>query len=95
VGRRADAGKAEWFGEDDLSPDARPAMAALREMGLWVGVAGNQTAHAASRNAGVAAQGRVAGGDWMAVCWFSRSWACVNRDWTAASMAAISCDVGG
>lgn len=44
--RRADAGQAEWFGEGDLYPDARPALAALREMGLWVGVAGNQTARA-------------------------------------------------
>jgi HAD superfamily hydrolase (TIGR01549 family) len=44
--RRAGAGRAEWFGEGDLYPDARPAMAALRDMGLWVGVAGNQTARA-------------------------------------------------
>jgi hypothetical protein len=44
--RRAGAGQPEWFGEGDLYPDARPAMAALREMGLWVGVAGNQTARA-------------------------------------------------
>lgn len=29
-------------------PDARPALAALREMGLWVGAAGNQTARAAT-----------------------------------------------
>jgi HAD superfamily hydrolase (TIGR01549 family) len=44
--RRAGAGQPEWFGEGDLYPDARPAMAALRGMGLWVGVAGNQTARA-------------------------------------------------
>jgi HAD superfamily hydrolase (TIGR01549 family) len=44
--RRAGAGRAESFGEGDLYPDARPAMAALRDMGLWVGVAGNQTARA-------------------------------------------------
>jgi HAD superfamily hydrolase (TIGR01662 family) len=44
--RRADAGKAETFGESDLYPDARPALAALREMGLWVGIAGNQTSRA-------------------------------------------------
>ena len=44
--RRADAGQAEWFGEGDLYPDARPAMAALQGMGVWVGVAGNQTARA-------------------------------------------------
>lgn len=41
--RRADAGQAETFGESDLYPDARPTMEALREMGVWVGVAGNQT----------------------------------------------------
>jgi HAD superfamily hydrolase (TIGR01549 family) len=41
--RRADADQAEWFGEDDLYPDVRPSLAALRDMGVWVGVAGNQT----------------------------------------------------
>src|SRR5215472_16929981 len=41
--RRADAGKPESFGEDDLYPDARPAIEKLRAMGVWVGVAGNQT----------------------------------------------------
>lgn len=44
--RRAEAGKPETFGESDLYKDARPCMAALREMGLWVGVAGNQTKRA-------------------------------------------------
>jgi HAD superfamily hydrolase (TIGR01662 family) len=44
--RRADAGQAETFGEGDLYPDARPALAALRDMGLWVGIAGNQTSRA-------------------------------------------------
>ena len=44
--RRADAGQPETFGESDLYPDARPAMAALRDMGVWVGVAGNQTSRA-------------------------------------------------
>jgi HAD superfamily hydrolase (TIGR01549 family) len=44
--RRAEAGRDEAFGEADLYPDARPAMAALREMGLWVGVAGNQPSRA-------------------------------------------------
>ena len=44
--RRANAGKPERFGEDDLYPDARPCMAALRDMGIWVGVAGNQTSRA-------------------------------------------------
>ena len=35
-----------WFGEDDLYPDARPCMTALHDMGVWVGVAGNQTSRA-------------------------------------------------
>lgn len=41
--RRANAGLPEWSGEDDLYPDAWPCMTALRAMGIWVGVAGNQT----------------------------------------------------
>lgn len=44
--RRADAGQPETFGEGDLYPDVRPVMAALRDMGVWVGVAGNQTSRA-------------------------------------------------
>jgi HAD superfamily hydrolase (TIGR01549 family) len=44
--RRAEADKPETFGESDLYPDARPAMEALRAMGVWVGVAGNQTSRA-------------------------------------------------
>jgi HAD superfamily hydrolase (TIGR01549 family) len=44
--KRANAGQPEWFGEDDLYPDARPCLASLREMGIWVGVAGNQTVRA-------------------------------------------------
>ena len=44
--RREDAGRGENYGEADLYPDVRPALAALRELGLWVGIAGNQTARA-------------------------------------------------
>ncbi|MEV8503339.1 HAD family hydrolase [Actinoplanes sp. NPDC051475] len=44
--KRAAAGQPEWFGEDDLYPDVRPALTALREAGLWVGIAGNQTVRA-------------------------------------------------
>ncbi|WP_405425524.1 HAD family hydrolase [Micromonospora sp. NBC_00617] len=44
--RRAAAGKPEWFGEEDLYPDARGCLAALKEQGLFVGLAGNQPAHA-------------------------------------------------
>ena len=44
--RRADSGQPETFADLDLYPDARPAMEALRAMGLWVGIAGNQTSRA-------------------------------------------------
>jgi HAD superfamily hydrolase (TIGR01662 family) len=44
--RRAEAGQPESFGEDDLYPDVRPSLTALRAMGIWVGLAGNQTTRA-------------------------------------------------
>ncbi|MEV7386656.1 HAD family hydrolase [Streptomyces sp. NPDC091215] len=44
--KRASAGKPESFGEEDLYADVRPALAALRENGLWLGIAGNQTVRA-------------------------------------------------
>ncbi|MEV7614067.1 HAD family hydrolase [Streptomyces sp. NPDC089799] len=40
---RAAAGQPEWFGEADLYPDVRPALAKLRADGVWLGIAGNQT----------------------------------------------------
>ncbi|MFI1800056.1 HAD family hydrolase [Streptomyces sp. NPDC020379] len=43
---RAAAGQPEWFGEEDLYPDVRPALRELREAGLWLGIAGNQTVRA-------------------------------------------------
>jgi len=42
--RRAAAGQPEFFGDENLYPDARPCLAALRVQGLLVGLAGNQTA---------------------------------------------------
>ncbi|WP_255375578.1 HAD family hydrolase [Saccharomonospora sp. CUA-673] len=45
---RAEAGEPETFTDADLYPDARPCLAALRDQGLTVGVAGNQTARAES-----------------------------------------------
>jgi FMN phosphatase YigB (HAD superfamily) len=42
--RRERAGRGERIEERDLYPDVRPTLAALRAQGLWVGVAGNQTA---------------------------------------------------
>lgn len=44
--RRAAAGQPEHFSEEDLYPDARPCLVELRELGLRVGLAGNQTARA-------------------------------------------------
>ncbi|GAA2387368.1 HAD family hydrolase [Streptomyces viridochromogenes] len=44
--RRAQAGRPETFGEEDLYPDVREALAALRAGGLWLGIAGNQTVRA-------------------------------------------------
>jgi FMN phosphatase YigB (HAD superfamily) len=44
--RRAAAGRPESFGEEDLYPDARPCLRALKDQGLLVGLAGNQPAHA-------------------------------------------------
>ncbi|GIG59922.1 hypothetical protein Lfu02_42940 [Longispora fulva] len=46
--RRAAAGEPESFGETDLYPDARGCLAALKDQGLFVGLAGNQPAHAES-----------------------------------------------
>lgn len=44
--RRAEAGKPEYFGEEDLYPDVRDALRTLRADGLWLGIAGNQTVRA-------------------------------------------------
>lgn len=44
--RREQAGMDEAYDDSDLYPDVRPALGKLREMGLWVGIAGNQTAKA-------------------------------------------------
>ncbi|MGY0231388.1 HAD family hydrolase [Longispora urticae] len=44
--RRAAAGRSESFGEADLYPDARGCLSALKDQGLFVGLAGNQPAHA-------------------------------------------------
>jgi FMN phosphatase YigB (HAD superfamily) len=44
--RRVEAGRPETFAEENLYPDARPCLSALRGQGLLVGLAGNQTARA-------------------------------------------------
>ncbi|MBB5159307.1 HAD family hydrolase [Saccharopolyspora phatthalungensis] len=46
--RRADAGQPESFDETNLYPDVRPCLRELRNMGVQVGIAGNQTARAES-----------------------------------------------
>ncbi|WP_240617115.1 HAD family hydrolase [Nocardioides speluncae] len=51
---RADAGQPEWFGEDDLYPDVRPALQELKDQGYWVGLAGNQTVRAGELLRGLA-----------------------------------------
>ncbi len=64
--RRAAAGKPEWFGEEDLYPDVRPGMAALRAAGVWVGVVGNQTSRAGGilRGLGLPADLIATSDDW-------------------------------
>ncbi|WP_191870644.1 HAD family hydrolase [Streptomyces filipinensis] len=44
--KRATTGQPETFGEEDLYTDVRPALARLRDDGLWLGIAGNQTVRA-------------------------------------------------
>lgn len=44
--RRQEAGQPETFGEENLYPDARPCLGELQQMGLRIGLAGNQTARA-------------------------------------------------
>ncbi|WP_433560622.1 HAD family hydrolase [Nocardia sp. CA-151230] len=40
---RAEAGRPETYGEEDLYPDVRTALSKLQDMGVWVGIVGNQT----------------------------------------------------
>lgn len=44
--RRAEAGRLDLIGPDDLYPDVRPALAALAAAGFRVGIAGNQPVRA-------------------------------------------------
>ncbi|HEY3606683.1 MAG TPA: HAD family hydrolase [Pseudonocardiaceae bacterium] len=46
--RRENTGVGEQIDEKDIYPDVRPALTALRDAGIWVGIAGNQTARAAT-----------------------------------------------
>jgi beta-phosphoglucomutase-like phosphatase (HAD superfamily) len=40
--RRVQAGQPLEIAEDDLYPDVRPCLAALRRMAIWTAIAGNQ-----------------------------------------------------
>jgi HAD superfamily hydrolase (TIGR01662 family) len=44
--KRAQAGKPETFGEEDLYSDTRPCLTALQKQGITVALAGNQTSRA-------------------------------------------------
>lgn len=46
--KREETGRGEQLEEADLYPDVRQGLAALRKRDVWVGIAGNQTAKAAS-----------------------------------------------
>lgn len=63
---REAAGHGERLGEDDLYPDVRDGLAALRAAGYWVGVAGNQTARAAEllRALELPVDGLATSGEW-------------------------------
>jgi HAD superfamily hydrolase (TIGR01549 family) len=64
--KREAAGRGEQIAVADLYPDARPALAALRARGLWVGIAGNQTKRAATliRALGLPVDGVATSGEW-------------------------------
>ncbi|MBB5156078.1 HAD family hydrolase [Saccharopolyspora phatthalungensis] len=64
--RRELAGAGEQIDEHDLYPDVRPALTALRAAGVWVGIAGNQTARAAGllRTLELPADAIATSGEW-------------------------------
>lgn len=64
--RREQAGMGEAYDDSDLYPDVRPALGRLQEMGLWVGIAGNQTAKAGRilRSMGLPADLIATSDDW-------------------------------
>lgn len=64
--RREDAGAGERIEDSDLYPDVRPALEALRQRGLWLGIAGNQTSRAADllRHLDLPVDGIATSGEW-------------------------------
>lgn len=65
---REAAGRGERLSEEDLYPDVREALQTLRSAGLWVGVAGNQTARVAAllRALELPVDGLATSGEWGA-----------------------------
>ncbi|WP_194837716.1 HAD family hydrolase [Nocardia sp. XZ_19_369] len=63
---RADAGQPETYDESDLYSDVRPALSKLREMDVWVGIVGNQTARSGQilRSLGLPAAFIATSDDW-------------------------------
>jgi N-acetyl-D-muramate 6-phosphate phosphatase len=68
LARREAAGAGEQITDGDLYPDVRPALSALRADGIWVGIAGNQTARAAEllRGLELPADQIATSGEWHA-----------------------------
>lgn len=64
--RREAAGLGERFAEADLYPDVRPALHALQAMGVWVGIAGNQSDRMALliRELGLPVDAVATSGEW-------------------------------
>jgi HAD superfamily hydrolase (TIGR01662 family) len=64
--RREAAGRGERLDESDLYPDVRDGLWSLRAAGLWVGVAGNQTARVAGllRALDLPVDGLATSGEW-------------------------------
>ncbi|MBP2339793.1 FMN phosphatase YigB (HAD superfamily) [Saccharothrix coeruleofusca] len=63
---REEAGLGERSEDGDLYSDVRTGLARLRELGLWVGIAGNQTARAAEllRGLELPVDGVATSGEW-------------------------------
>jgi len=63
---REAAGHGERLDESDLYPDVRAALRTLRDAGLWVGVAGNQTVRVAGllRALELPVDGLATSGEW-------------------------------
>ncbi|WP_033436551.1 HAD family hydrolase [Saccharothrix sp. NRRL B-16314] len=63
---RERAGVGEQIESGDLYPDVRTGLAGLRQVGLWVGVAGNQTARAGEllRGLELPVDGIATSGEW-------------------------------